>query len=112
MNSTQQQAEQSEMLETLVITRAQPRTMGVGGVWVSGTIAGHRFEALVFEGHAADPGFELEGSRISKLWLAVAPRGDVVASFERGWDLEPTTTAAAAIVDLFIAGLAEHVFGH
>jgi hypothetical protein len=111
MSSIQNDIDPGEILDTLVITRTEPRRMGVGGVWVSGTIAGHRFEALVFPEHAADPGFELEGSRISKLWLAVAPRGDVVASFERGWDLQPTTPTAAVIVDLFIAGLAERVFG-
>ncbi len=111
MSSMQHDIDPGEILDTLIIKRIEPRRTGAGGVWVSGTIAGHRFEALLFPDHAASPGFELGDSRISKLWLAVAPRGDVVANFERGWDLQPTTPTAAVIVDVFTAGLAEHVFG-
>jgi len=34
-----------------------------------------------------------------------------VASYDRGWDTNPTTPAAKVIVDLLAAGLAETVFG-
>ena len=37
----------SAILETLRITKVQRRT-SCGGAWVVGTIAGHRFDALVF----------------------------------------------------------------
>jgi hypothetical protein len=36
----------------------------------------------------------------------------VVANFDRGWDVEPTTDIAREIVDFLAAGIAEHVFGH
>jgi hypothetical protein len=98
----------SDMLDTLVVTKREPRP--VGGTWVTGTIAGHDFEALVFPEHAENPAFELNGSRISKLFLREGRGGRVVASFDRGWDQEPLTDAARAIVGIFCDGLAEFIF--
>jgi hypothetical protein len=99
----------SDMLDTLVITKREPRA--VGGTWVMGTIAGHGFEALVFPEHASDPGFELNNSRISKLSIRETISRNTVANFDRGWDQEPATDAARAIVGLFCDSLAEFVFG-
>ncbi|MEW6198065.1 MAG: hypothetical protein AB1601_05295 [Planctomycetota bacterium] len=101
----------SEILETLRITKVQRRT-SCGGSWVVGTIAGHRFDALVFPEHAEHPDFELAGSRISKLWLKHIEMQTTAANFDRGWDIRPTTPTAAAIVDVLVAGLTEHVFGN
>ncbi len=101
----------SELLESLRITKVQRRT-SCGGSWVVGTIAGHRFDALVFPEHADRADFELEDSRISKLWLKQLDNHATVANFDRGWDIRPTTPLAAAIVDVLAAGLAEHVFGN
>ena len=52
----------------LVITKTTRRAAGAG-TWVIGTISGHRFDALVFPEHAECPGYELDDSRISKLWI-------------------------------------------
>ena len=52
----------------LEITKTTRRNT-VGGTWVSGTIHGHRFDALVFPEHAESPDYELDDSRISKLWV-------------------------------------------
>ena len=103
-------ADPGAMLDTLEITKKTGRA--TGGTWVKGTIAGHAFEALVFPEHVTDPAFELDGSRISKLWIKDSATGAEVACFERGWDRTPTTDAAKAIVGLLSAGLAEHVFGN
>jgi len=100
----------SEMLATLRITltdRRAPR----GGTWVSGTIAGHIFEVLVFPEHAERRSYELDRGRISKLWLKNQATQQAVAHFDRGWDLKPATDAARRIVDVLAAGLAETVFG-
>ncbi len=97
------------VIESLVITKRTGRP--VGGNWVTGTIAGHAFEALVFPEHATDAAFELDNSRISKLWLKDLATNTEVACFERGWDRKPTTIAAKVIVDCLAAGLAETVFG-
>ncbi len=99
------------MLETLCITKTTPRAANVGGTWAEGTIAGHSFEVLVFPAHSPASGYELGDSRISKLWLGDDAARTIVASYDRGWDLNPTTAAAKAIVDVLAAGLAETVFG-
>ena len=81
------------------------------GTWVSGRIAGHRFEALVFSEHAEEPEFELGESRISKLWIKRLADKRTVCNFDRGWDVHPADATAAAIVDFLAAGLAEHTYG-
>ena len=75
-----------------------------------GTIAGHRFDCLVFPEHAECPDYELGDSRISKLWIQSLANHDVVVNFDRGWDIRPPTKIAQAIVNFLAAGLAEHVF--
>ncbi|HMO94336.1 MAG TPA: hypothetical protein PKD64_19290 [Pirellulaceae bacterium] len=42
----------------LRITKTRRRASG-GGTWVYGTIAGHRFDALVFPEHAENEDYEL-----------------------------------------------------
>ena len=96
------------LLDTLTIKKVQQRP--VGGSWVTGTIGGHAFEALVFPEPATNPEYEIPGSNISKLWLADARR-EVVAEFDRGWNRQPSTEAAKQIVDLLAAGLAAHIYG-
>lgn len=104
-----QPTDPGEMLDTLEITKKTGRP--TGGTWVKGNIAGHAFEALVFPEHATDAAFELDDSRISKLWLQEHFTHTEVACFDRGWDRQSTTDAARAIVGLLAAGLAETVFG-
>jgi hypothetical protein len=108
---TEQPTDPCEILNTLEITKIDRRDASGGGLWVSGRIAGHRFEALVFPEHAESEAYELDKSRISKLWLKDNATGQMVANFERGWDLTPATDTASKIVDLLAAGLAETVFG-
>ena len=45
------------------ITKTTRRGSG-GGTWVSGTLHGHRFDALVYPEHAETPEYELSDSRI------------------------------------------------
>ena len=97
--------------DSLRITKTEGRQLNAGGTWVRGTIAGHTFQVLVFEGHAENEAYELGTSRISKLWLRRQADRQVVANFDRGWDLQPTTDDARAIVDFLAAGIAEHTFG-
>ena len=98
-----------DLLSTLKITKTDGRK--VGGVWVTGTIAGHSFDALVFPEHAQSESYELGQSRISKLSLKDQATNRYVASFDRGWDVKPTNDIAKQIIDLLDAGLAESVFG-
>src|SRR4051794_38014866 len=78
--------------------------------WVTGTIADHYFDALVFPEHAECESYELGDSRISKLFLQRNSDRQTVAHFERGWDVEPTNDLARQLVDLLAAGLAEFIF--
>lgn len=105
----EQPTEPDEILATLRITHQSGRS--TRGNWVGGTIAGHEFEALVFPEHAESEAYELGDSRISKLWLKDTASNQAVASFDRGWDMQPATPQAERIVGLLAAGLAETVFG-
>jgi hypothetical protein len=98
-----------EIGDDLTITKITRRAAGPG-TWVCGRLNGHRFDALVFPEHAESPDFELGDSRISKLWVQRLADKVTVANFDRGWDVQPTTDEAAAIVDFLAAGFADHVY--
>ena len=109
--ATNDGTEPSELLDTLKIHKLQRRSVG-GGAWVVGTIAGHRFEALVFPEAAESLEWEVAGdSRISKLWLQRMGDGATVYNWDRGADIEPTNEHAGVIVGLLATGLAETIFG-
>ena len=99
----------TDLMETLEITDTEERDY-MGGTWVRGTIGEHRFEALVFPEHADNPDYELDDSRISKLWVQRIEGRATVANFDRGWDVRPATRAAERIVGILAAGLSGIVF--
>src|SRR5262245_58897765 len=90
----------------LEITKIE-RRRSAAGTWVSGTLHGHRFDALVFPEHAENPEYEIDDSRISKLWLQRISDRTVVFNWDRGPDVPATDTIARAIVDFLCEGLAE-----
>jgi hypothetical protein len=100
---------QPEFGDDLAFT-TRPRE-SCGGTWVTGLVAGHRFQALVFPGHADDPSWELGESRISKLWVQRLADRAVVFNFDRGPDQPAQDAAAARVVEFLAANLAERVFG-
>jgi len=59
-------ADDLDLAHDLEITKATRRASGAG-TWVSGTLSGHHFEALVFPEYADNPEWEIGDSRISKL---------------------------------------------
>ena len=95
--------------DDLLITKIEHRTCATGA-WVTGTLHGHRFEALVFPEHAENTEYEIPESKISKLWLRRETDKKVVYNWDRGLDLKPATPLANDIVDFLCAGLADHVF--
>ena len=97
--------------DDLKITKTEGRQLNAQGTWVHGSIAGHTFQVLVFEDHAECEEYELGTSRISKLWLRRQADRQVVANFDRGWDIEAATNDAREIVGFLAAGIAEHTFG-
>ncbi len=81
------------------------------GLWLAGRVAGHAFEARVWLGHAADPAWEIQNSRITKLWVHRLADRTVVFEWDRGPVRPAADPEAAKVVDFLVAGLAEHVFG-
>ena len=93
----------------LEITKTENRN--VGGTWVTGTLHGHQFEALVFAEHAESEEYELGDSRISKLWVQRIADRQTTFNWDRGLDLPAADQTTQAVVDFLAAGLAEHIFG-
>ena len=93
----------------LEITKTTRRTTG-GGTWVTGTLSGHRFEALVFPEPAANPDWEVPGSRISKLWIQRLADRRQVFNWDRGADVPAADQTVACIVDFLAGGLADFVY--
>jgi hypothetical protein len=104
------EAEGLDLLDSMEIKKIERRT-SAGGAWVTGTVAGHRFDALVFPEHAENPDYEIDDSRISKLWLQRIEDRQTVFNWDRGADIEAATPVAAKIVGLLSAGLAEFIYG-
>ena len=96
--------------DDLEIVRVKPRP-SVGGAWVEGHLNGHDFRALIFPDHAAEAGYELGDSRISKLWVRRSVDRAVVYEFDRGVLQPAAGEDAGRIVGFLEDGLAEYVFG-
>ena len=92
----------------LEITKTTRRAAG-NGTWVCGTLHGHRFDALVFPEHAANPEWETGDSRISKLWIQRLADKREVFNWDRGADVPAADHVTACIVDFLAGGLADHI---
>src|SRR2546425_1895161 len=90
----------------LTITRIGRRTTA-GGTWVRGTLAGHRFDPLVFADHAEDPNYELGRTRISKLCVQRRADRRTVFNFDRGLDVPAADPPVERIVAFLGEGLAD-----
>ncbi|MDZ4689080.1 MAG: hypothetical protein SH850_28735 [Planctomycetaceae bacterium] len=111
MTKNNDNASDIEIGEDLEITKTT-RRHSVGGSWVSGTLNAHRFEALVFPEHAENPDYEIDDSRISKLWIQRIADRTVTFNWDRGADIQASDEMTKRIVDFLCAGLAESTYGH
>jgi hypothetical protein len=93
----------------LEITKRTRRAAGAG-TWVSGTLIGHRFEALVFPEHADCPDWEIGESRVSKLWIQRLADKQTTFNWDRGADVPAADEFTQAIVDFLAGGLADHIY--
>ena len=96
--------------DDLAFTRQTERS-AVGGAWVIGLVAGHRFQSLVFPADTDHPNPDLGGSRISKLWVQRLADRAVVFNFDRGPDVPAQDAAVELVVAFLTAELAERVYG-
>ena len=101
--------EQLDLGSDLTITKTTRRAASAG-TWVCGTLHGHRFDALVFPEHAENPEWELDESRISKLWVQRLEDRATTFHWDRGMDQPAADTITQAIVDFLAAGLADHTY--
>lgn len=95
--------------DDLEITKTTRRNSG-GGTWISGTLHGHRFDALVFAEHAEVAAWELSDSRISKLWIQRSADKQTVFNWDRGLDISAADDLVQAIVDFLAGGLADYLY--
>jgi hypothetical protein len=96
--------------DDLEISRVQRQMHGGTGTWVSGTLHGHRFEALVFPEHAECADWEMGDSRISKLLIRRIADKQIVFNWDRGMDIAAADGLVGSIVDFLCAGLADHTY--
>lgn len=99
----------TDVFEDLQITRIERQSLGGSGTWVQGRLAGYRFDALVFAGHAEVPEYEYQGSRISKLWVQRLADRKTVFHWDRGPDVEAADELTREIVEFLASGLADSV---
>jgi hypothetical protein len=99
-----------ELGDDLRITKKTRQAAGAG-TWVCGTIAAHRFDALVFPEHAENAEWEIGDSRISKLfWVQRLADRRTVFHWDRGADVAAADPLAAVIVDVLCVGFADLVY--
>jgi hypothetical protein len=109
MTTNRKHANAYEIGDDLRILKITRRASG-GGSWVIGSIAGYRFDALVFPEHAECPDYELGDSRISKLWLSRIANKETSFNWDRGLDIPAASKKTQAVVDFLAAGLADLVY--
>ncbi|MFO0916682.1 MAG: hypothetical protein U0795_27250 [Pirellulales bacterium] len=108
MNTPNQDHE--DLGDDLRVTKISRRASG-GGTWICGTLAGHRFDALVFPEHAESDDYELGRSKISKLWIQRLADQQTTFNWDRGLDQPAADELTQRIVDFLAAGLADNVYG-
>ena len=109
MNDTPTPAPSNDFGLVLEITQKTRRASG-GGTWVSGRVADHRFEALVFPVHAESEAYELGRSRVSKLWVQRRADQQTVFHFDRGLDIGPADATTERLVAFLCAKVADRVY--
>jgi hypothetical protein len=95
--------------DALVITSIT-RRQAAAGTWVDGRVGEFRFQALVFQGHADSPEWEIGRSRISKLWVQRMADQQTAFNWDRGADVPARDAPVQAVVDFLVATLAERIY--
>lgn len=91
------------------ITRINPEPFGPG-LWIAGVSGELEFNALVSREPAIQPGIELLGSRITKMWILREVH--TVFSWDQGPDIESDNEEVKALVQRLCSELADqYCFG-
>lgn len=92
------------LAETLEITSVKDREYG-NGTWVSGKVDGYKFQCLVFSDHAECEEYELNGTKISKLWIRRESDKATVFNFDRGIDVPAADGEVEQLIELIAEGV-------
>ncbi|MBP1047129.1 hypothetical protein I6N96_12680 [Enterococcus sp. BWM-S5] len=68
-------------------------------MWENGLIGGYRYSIKHYETPSPSG---LEGSKISKLDLIDGETNEIVASYDRGWDVKPTEPEHERLIGLIV----------
>src|SRR3954463_15725366 len=77
--------------------------------WAEGRIRGYRVQAKVYPEHALDPSYEIDRSRISKLWVQRIRDSEIVFNWDRGLDQPAADEETQDVVNIAVAELAAKV---
>lgn len=73
-----------------------------GGYIVTGWSGEYSFQAKVYDRVSE---YGIDGGRVSKLWVMHSASGKVAATYDRGWDIEPSCKSDKAVTDLIIKAI-------
>ena len=93
-----------------LVIKKKSRRHSAAGTWVVGSVAGHRFDALVFPEHAENRDWEIGDSKISKLWIQRLSDRQTTFNWDRGADVAAADATTQAIVDFLCAGLSTYTY--
>ena len=84
----------------ITITKKQPAACG--GTWYTGWTGAYWFQAKAYTGGSI---YGINEGQVSKLEITSTATGAVVASYDRGWDMEPSRKADREALDAILAAL-------
>lgn len=83
----------------IAITKKEP---AFGGTWYTGWTGAYLFEAKAYTGGSV---YGINEGQVSKLSITSAATGALVASYDRGWDVEPAGKADREALEAILAAL-------
>ena len=90
------------------------RRASAGGSWVRGILNDgqqpYHFSVLLFPQHAQVKSWELNNSKISKLFIKRKADGQVVFNWDRGADVDAADETTKALVSFLCSGLADLIY--
>ena len=84
------------------ITITQKEPAAVGGTWYTGWTGAYLFQAKAYTGGSV---YGINEGQVSKLTITSAATGALVASYDRGWDVEPAGKADREALEAILAAL-------
>ncbi len=68
------------------------------GTWTQGITNGFNWSIKHYEQGSE---YGIDGGRISKLWIQRERNGEIIANYDRGWDIKPNEATAADGMEVY-----------